>query len=205
MASSTPLLSFLRPLGLPRSSTIRHFLRFSTSTSCRAQSQQAAHASKQEDPNLRASRSASPSYPPKTLKSIPRPKESRASHRTKHPRAERAYPTRHPTHSPLSSSRLTPEPVSPLPTEQCAPNLAYFITRTPSKELPVYQLRKRGGNMKLTRIRKIDGRAETLRDDLRAELKLGEKEAVVNAVTKQVVLKGFWKKEVDVFLRRRMF
>lgn len=59
--------------------------------------------------------------------------------------------------------------------------------------------------MKLTRIRKIDGRPETLRDALRVELNLGDKEAVVNAVTRQVVLKGFWKKEVDLFLRRRMF
>jgi len=40
MASSTPLLSFLRPLGLPRPSTIRHFLRFTPLS--RAQSQQAS-------------------------------------------------------------------------------------------------------------------------------------------------------------------
>ncbi len=157
------------------------------------------------DPNLRASRTASASYPPKSLKSLPRPKESRASRRTNYPRAERAYPTRHPTHSPTPYPKLIPEPVSHLPSEQCAPNLAYFVTRTPSKELPVYQLTKRGGNMKLTRIRKIDGRPETLRDALRVELNLGEKEAVFNAVTRQVVLKGFWKKEVDLFLRRRMF
>ncbi|KAK0926805.1 54S ribosomal protein img2, mitochondrial [Friedmanniomyces endolithicus] len=205
MAPSTPLLSFLRPLGLPRPSTIRHFLRFTPLS--RAQSQQASppYAARLEDPNLRASRSASASYPPKSLKSLPRPKESRASRLTNYPRAERAYPTRHLTHSPIPYPKLIPDPVSFLPTEQCAPNLAYFVTRTPSKELPVYQLTKRGGNMKLTRIRKIDGRPETLRDALRVELNLGDKEAVVNAVTRQVVLKGFWKKEVDLFLRRRMF
>ncbi|KAK0936730.1 54S ribosomal protein img2, mitochondrial [Friedmanniomyces endolithicus] len=205
MASSTPSLSFLRPLGLPRPSTIRHFLRFTPVS--RAQSQQASppYAARLEDPNLRASRTASVSYPPKSLKSLPRPKESRASRRTNYPRAERTYPTRHPTHSPTPYPKLIPEPVSHLPSEQCAPNLAYFVTRTPSKELPVYQLTKRGGNMKLTRIRKIDGRPETLRDALRVELNLGEKEAVFNAVTRQVVLKGFWKKEVDLFLRRRMF
>jgi large subunit ribosomal protein L49 len=101
--------------------------------------------------------------------------------------------------------KLIPEPVEALPDHLCAPNLAYYITRTSSNELPVYQLRKRGGNLKMTRIKKIDGRPETLRDELQAKLGLQEKEAVVNAVTKHVVLKGFWKNEVDQYLRERRF
>lgn len=32
---ASPMLSFLRPLGLPRPATVRHFLRFSTRTTCR--------------------------------------------------------------------------------------------------------------------------------------------------------------------------
>ncbi|KAK5713927.1 54S ribosomal protein img2, mitochondrial [Elasticomyces elasticus] len=200
MASTLTTMSFLRPLGLPRPATVRHFLRFSTTTQCREA--QAAHTPPAEDPNLIASRQASASYPPSTLKSLPRPKESKASHRTKYPRAEREYPTRHPVHT---GAKATPAPLEPLPTEQCAPNLAYFVTRTPSKELPVYQLTKRGGNLKITRVRKIDGRREVLRDELRTELGLQEKDAVVNAITGHVVLKGWWKKEVTGFLARRRF
>ncbi|KAK4556342.1 hypothetical protein LTR86_006486 [Recurvomyces mirabilis] len=203
MASAAPYLAFLRPLGAPKPSTIRRFLRFSTTTRCRADAQ--TQVAKQEDPNLIASRSASATYPPNSLKSLPRPKESRASHRSRHPRPERSYPTRHPAHSTQTNSKLIPEPVEPLPAVQCAPNLAYFVSRTPSKELPIYQLRKRGGNLKMTRIKKVDGRPEELRDDLRKLLGLEEKEAVVNNVTKHVMLKGWFKPEVEFFLRQRLF
>ncbi|EMD00075.1 hypothetical protein BAUCODRAFT_21735 [Baudoinia panamericana UAMH 10762] len=205
MASVIPLMPFLRPLGLPRPSTIRQLLCYSTTSICHAEAQTATRTARVEDPNLIASRNASASYPPNTLKSLPRPKEPRASRRANHPRAERTYPTRHPTHHPVTEHKLIPEPVEPLPADQCAPNLPYFVTRTPSMELPVYQLRKRGGNMKLTRVKKVDGKVESLRDELRAALGLGEKEAVVNPVTRHVMLKGHLKTEVDKFLRERMF
>ncbi|KAK3070795.1 hypothetical protein LTR53_009829 [Teratosphaeriaceae sp. CCFEE 6253] len=204
MPSPAPLLAFLRPLAPPRPSTLRHFLRPFTSTICRPEAH-ATQASKQEDPNLAASRRASPSYPPNTLTSLPRPKESRASHRSSQPRAARAYPTRHPTHTPAPHPQLAPQPVTPLPTEKCAPNLPYFVTRTPSNELPVYQLRKRGGNLKLTKVRKVDGDRAVLREELQGVLGLTEKDAVVNAVTGHVMLKGHWEKEVKVFLRERLF
>ena len=226
MASPTPLMPFLRPLGLPRPSTLRHFTCFTTSPTCRAahtkqlkqerknspsmHSHQPAHKSTispnaSVDANLVASRTASPSYPPPSMKSMPRPKESRASRRTSHPPKERHYPTRQPTHTPPTPVKLIPEPVEPLPPAQCAPNLPYFITRTPSNELPVYTLRKRGGNMKLTRVKKIDGDAEALRDQLRETLGLEEKMCVVNGLTRHVMLKGHHKPAVDRFLRERMF
>ncbi|KXL47218.1 hypothetical protein M433DRAFT_152944 [Acidomyces richmondensis BFW] len=200
MALTAPVIPFLRPLGLSQASIIRQSLRFSTCTACRIEV-----AAKGEDPNLVASRSASATYPPSSMKSLPRPKESRASHRTNHPRPTRAYPTRQPTHSPVPSPRLTPSPIEPLPPAQCAPNLAYFVTRTSSNELPVYLLRKRGGNLKLTLVRKIDGRPEALRDELRQTLGLQEDQAMVNPVTKHVVLKGHFKNAVVKFLRERMF
>ena len=139
------------------------------------------------------------------MKSVPRPKESRASHRSRHPRKVRDYPTRHPSHTTTTPSTLIPAPVVPLPEHQCAPNLAYFVTRTPSNELPVYTLRKRGGNLKMTRVKKVDGRVEMLRDDLRSALGLAEAEALVNPITKHVMLKGHHGKAVEQFLRERMF
>ncbi|KAF2717883.1 hypothetical protein K431DRAFT_254447, partial [Polychaeton citri CBS 116435] len=203
MAKLIPSMPFLRPMGLPRPQTVRHFLRFSTTTSCSGQSQ--AVKSLQEDPNLVASRTAPDTYPPRSLKSLPRPKESKASHRTAHPRVDRRYPTRNPTHNQIAPQKLLPEPVQFLPEQQCAPNLSYFVTRTPSRELPIYNLRKRGGNMLLTRVKKIDGDVEALKDELRSVLSLGEKEAVVNKLTRHVVLRGHHKVAVEKFLRERKF
>lgn len=158
------------------------------------------------DRNLIASRQASPAYPPPSMTSIPRPKESRASRRTAHPTKDRPYPTRQPTHHQAATPRLIPEPVTPLSPEQCAPNLAYFVSRTPSNELPIYQANARGGNLKLTRVRKIDGDASVLRDELRKALGLTKKEeCVVNPITGHVVLKGHFKDPVSRFLRERMF
>jgi large subunit ribosomal protein L49 len=34
MAATAPMMSFLRPMGLPRPATLRQFMRFSTSTPC---------------------------------------------------------------------------------------------------------------------------------------------------------------------------
>ena len=157
------------------------------------------------DRNLVASRTASPTYPPRSMKSLPRPKESHASHRTSHPRRDRPYPTRQATHAPVAPRKLIPEPVEPLSATQCAPNLPYFVTRTPSNELPIYTLRKRGGSLLQTRLKKLDGRLEVLRDELRSSLGLQEKEAVINQLTKHIILKGHHKPKVELFLRQRMF
>ncbi|KAF2481939.1 mitochondrial large subunit ribosomal protein-domain-containing protein [Neohortaea acidophila] len=219
MASLVPILPFLRPLSLPRPSTIQHFLRFSTTTRCQlprpptdtkaaprpARQTQQYTPSHNEDPNLVASRTASPTYPPPSMKSLPRPKLSRASRRTSQPPKQRPYPTRQPSHHQPAPPKLIPEPVAPLPPAECAPNLAYFVTRTRNNELPVYHDSKRGGNMKLTLVRKIDGEVEVLRDQLRARLHLKKEDCIVNPITRQVVMKGHWKPEVANFLRERQF
>nr|OQO15500.1 hypothetical protein B0A51_16911 [Rachicladosporium sp. CCFEE 5018] len=193
-ALAAPLMPFLRPMPLPRPSTIRCLLRYSTTTPCRA-----------EDRNLVASRTASPTYPPPSMRSNLRPRESHASHRSSHPKKTRNYPIRGTSHHQPAAPKLIPTPVEPLAEELCAPNLPYFVTRTPSNELPIYTLRKRGGNMLLTRVKKIDGKIEDLRDELRVHLGLGEKEAVINRITNHVVLKGHHRPKVEQFLRERKF
>ncbi|KAI6787197.1 hypothetical protein KC361_g9558, partial [Hortaea werneckii] len=86
MAAATPIMPFLRPSALPRPATFRHFLRFSTTTRpCQAAQSTPSTASQDQDPNLLASLKASPTYPPPSMNSLPRPKESRASHRANHP------------------------------------------------------------------------------------------------------------------------
>ncbi|WPH04357.1 Hypothetical protein R9X50_00724700 [Acrodontium crateriforme] len=203
MAATAPMMPFLRPLRLPRPSTVRSFLNHQFSTTARHAQTQSSQAS--ADPNFIASQTASPVYPPPSFKSLARPKESRSSRRTAYPRKERAYPTRQPSHSPTTYTPLTRAPITPLSDELCAPNLPYFVSRTPSNELPIYLLRQRGGSLHLTRVKKIDGSIEAFRDALREELGLGEKEATINPITKHVILKGHWKPQVEQFLRKRKF
>lgn len=211
-----PILPFLRPLGPPKPATIRHFLRFSTSSPTRAASSECSHtyanhpsltsantSSPALDPNLVASQTAPASYPPPSLKSIPRPVKSHASHRTSQPTKIRNYPDRVKQSSPSLSSDATPAPV--LAESQVAPNLPYYVTRTPSNELPIYHLRKRGGNLRQTRVKKISGSIDALRDALQTELAVPEKECVINRTTNHVVVKGWHKPKIESFLTARKF
>ncbi len=70
----------------------------------------------------------------------------------------------------------------------CRP-LSYHVHRTPSQKLPVYQQSKQGGNLHQTRVRKIDGDLQALRDDLRQALGLQEEHIVVNQLTRHIIIK----------------
>lgn len=139
------------------------------------------------------------------MKSLPRPKESKASHRTNHPKKERHYPTRGATHYNPTIPKLIQDHVKPLAPHLCSPNLAYFVTRTPSNHLPIYTLNKSGGNRPVTRVKKVDGRAEVLRDELRELLGLAEKEIVINRTTGHIMIKGHHVSKVEHFLKERKF
>ena len=67
--------------------------------------------------------------------------------------------------------------------------LSYHVNRTPSKQLPIYHLAKRGGNLKQTRIRKISGDIAGLRHDLQHALGLKEEHIVINQLTKHIIIK----------------
>jgi large subunit ribosomal protein L49 len=92
-----------------------------------------------------------------------------------------------------------------LPEEQSAPNLPYFVTRTRAHELPIYEDAKRGGNLFLTYVKKVDGDLTALRDVLREKLSLDEKHVIINARTRHVIIKGHYKQEVIQYLRERRF
>ncbi|KAI4747221.1 hypothetical protein E4T50_02467 [Aureobasidium sp. EXF-12298] len=194
MSFLQPVMPSLRLLAVPRSVAVRQCLRFSTSTI-----RSDVYTPPSVDPNLVASRTASPSYPPTSLKSIPRPLVSHASHRTSQPTKLRNYPDRQPQKDlPVSEAPALPE-------SEIAPNLPYFVTRTPSNELPIYTLRKRGGNMRLTRVKKIDGSIDVLRDALQIELGVPEAECVINRLTNHVMIKGWHKPRIEAFLKARNF
>ncbi|KAL2356098.1 mitochondrial large subunit ribosomal protein-domain-containing protein [Cryomyces antarcticus] len=192
MAFSQPVLPFLRPLGPPRPSFIRHFLRFSQSSR------------RAEDPNLVASETASPSYPPPGTRSIPRPKKSRASHQTSNP--SKTLETSFPAGAEKSASEAATSPVTSTESQPLRKQkLPYHISRTPTNNLPIYHTAKRGGNLHETRIRKISGSVQALRDDLQKELGVQNKDCTINTLTGHIIVKGWHKGRVTQFLLERQF
>lgn len=95
------------------------------------------------------------------------------------------------TADPSSSSPSTPplssaQPPSASPAVAARPpppRAAYLVSRTPSLNLPVYNDSKRGGNKKLTILKKIEGDARALKEALRTELGLEEGQIKINHVT----------------------
>ncbi|RKF57486.1 54S ribosomal protein img2, mitochondrial [Erysiphe neolycopersici] len=83
--------------------------------------------------------------------------------------------------------------------------LSYKVCRTPSNQLPIYHLVKNGGNKKITRIRKVQGNIQALRNDLRKALKLDDKECTINSTTGHVLVKGHKKQEIAKFLIDQKF
>lgn len=65
-------------------------------------------------------------------------------------------------HAPTTTSRPGPPD----------PRLPYFVSRTPFKKLAVYALNKRGGSLKLTMVKKIEGDKTAFKSALMKELQL---------------------------------
>ncbi len=74
-------------------------------------------------------------------------------------------------------------------TDAIPPQQPYFIRRSSFGNFPIYHLRKRGGNLLQTVIRKTEGDVEALRAELMQEFQLGEKEVLVNQLTRHITLK----------------
>lgn len=79
----------------------------------------------------------------------------------------------------------------PPPAEEPKQTLQYHIHRTPSQQLPVYQLSKRGGNLHQTKIRKISGNLEQLRHDIQQALGLTDERIMINQLTRHIIIKVF--------------
>ncbi|KAF6219286.1 hypothetical protein HO133_005111 [Letharia lupina] len=109
------------------------------------------------------------------------------------------------------SKTPTPPPASPAvkPSAQVGlaalPPLPYHVHRTASQKLPIYHLAKRGGNLHQTRIRKIEGNVEKLREEIVAGLALKEETVVINRLTGHIIIKGWYKDNIKRFLEERHF
>ena len=75
----------------------------------------------------------------------------------------------------------TPEPI--------APAESYFVRRTNPGNLPVYQTKKRGGNLQETKIKKIEGNIAALCVQLQEALGVDSKEVKINPLTNDIVIK----------------
>ena len=82
-------------------------------------------------------------------------------------------------------------PSNPPPTPDPAQivKLPYHIHRTASQQLPIYKLAKRGGNLRQTRLRKVEGDLVRLRSDLQDALSLESEHIKINQLTKHIIIK----------------
>jgi len=55
--------------------------------------------------------------------------------------------------------------------------------------------------MKLTKLRKIEGDVNVLRSDLQNALGLTEQQVVINQLTRQIIVKGHKKAEIEQWLK----
>ncbi|KAK3348547.1 mitochondrial large subunit ribosomal protein-domain-containing protein [Neurospora tetraspora] len=101
----------------------------------------------------------------------------------------------------------TPTQPTPIQTQTAAPTESskpvakpYLVGRAWTQRLPVYHLAKRGGNKKLTQIKKVQGDGQALRRDLAQFLGLEEKLVRVKVPTGHLEVDGHRREEVVKFL-----
>ncbi|TVY41530.1 54S ribosomal protein IMG2, mitochondrial [Lachnellula subtilissima] len=100
-----------------------------------------------------------------------------------------------------STSAASSTPAPPSLTTAISASKPYRIALTKSKEYPVYQLNKRGGNMHLTKIKHIEGDIDALKADLQNTLKLQDaKDVVIHQLTRHIVVKGHHRDDIKKFL-----
>ncbi|KAI5793839.1 mitochondrial large subunit ribosomal protein-domain-containing protein [Peziza echinospora] len=87
---------------------------------------------------------------------------------------------------------------STTPSESIYP---FRITRTNSGNLPVYQEEKKHGSWKRTRIRRIAGDIDALKDLMARGLKLDSGDLMVNMRTRHLLIRGHRRTEVLQYLK----
>jgi large subunit ribosomal protein L49 len=92
------------------------------------------------------------------------------------------------TDAPKTAASMS-TPVSAPTKPATTPKQPYRVSRTPSNNLPVYLLAKSGGNLKQTKVRKIEGDIKLLRAHLQQALGLKENEVTINQLTQQIIIR----------------
>ncbi|KAI9773359.1 MAG: hypothetical protein M1840_007574 [Geoglossum simile] len=102
-----------------------------------------------------------------------------------------------PPDSTFLSPLNTPNPIPPAE--------SYSVCRTNPGNLPVYQTKKRGGNLQETKIKKIKGNIGALCSQLQEALGVDSNDVRINPLTNGIVIKGWKKLQVTKFLEDRRF
>ena len=172
--ASMPLMPFLRPLPLPKARSLLHFQRsvypFGRTSSASANGP------------LSVIRNSATAFSNKRGKQVFKGKSTVVS------RASKNKPQKPPrVHLPACKFPSNPPPT---PDPATIVKLPYHIHRTPSQQLPVYKLAKRGGNLRQTRLRKVEGDIARLRTDLQEALSLEDEHIKINHLTKHIIIKA---------------
>ncbi|KAK0705727.1 mitochondrial large subunit ribosomal protein-domain-containing protein [Apiosordaria backusii] len=116
-----------------------------------------------------------------------------------------------PTPSPIFRQLLstqpqhTQTPVQPPPEPQTQSKRSYpfVVGRSGANNFSVYQLAKRGGNLKLTLVKKVEGNRIAFKEELAKGLKLSAKDIKVSSLTGHVEVRGHRKSEIVAFLEEK--
>ncbi|KAI1158608.1 mitochondrial large subunit ribosomal protein-domain-containing protein [Nemania serpens] len=98
--------------------------------------------------------------------------------------------------SPLCARTYADSAADPVAPKQ----LPYFVGRNNLNNLAIYQKSKRGGNYKITILKRGEGDLAALKQDLKDVLQVPEDEVSVNSRTSHIVLKGHKRDEIKNFL-----
>lgn len=108
----------------------------------------------------------------------------------------------------ISTIHLTSASFRPITTAESAPAAnqpQYLVSRTPAQNLPIYLRAKRGGNLKSTVLKKIEGDVGQLKADMIAVLGLEDKQIKINHVTRHIEIKGHRRDDVERYLVAKGF
>ncbi|CUS08314.1 unnamed protein product [Tuber aestivum] len=83
--------------------------------------------------------------------------------------------------------------------------LPYFVYRTENNNLPVYQEYKAGGNKLQTRIRKVEGNLQFLRNQIEDAFQMKKGQVTINSLAGHVIIKGRRRDEIVRFLLDHQF
>ncbi|KXX73441.1 hypothetical protein MMYC01_210201 [Madurella mycetomatis] len=106
--------------------------------------------------------------------------------------------------TPTPRETTTSQPLPPQPSQQSQPR-PFRVSRTPGNNFAVYQLAKRGGNKKLTTIKKIEGDRKAFKERLAEALGVDLKKIAINSLTGHVVVEGHRRTEISEWLAKQGF
>ncbi|KAK4195520.1 mitochondrial large subunit ribosomal protein-domain-containing protein [Triangularia verruculosa] len=83
------------------------------------------------------------------------------------------------------------------------PTYPFGIGRSATNNFSVYQLAKRGGNLKITVVKKVEGNRIAFKEELGKALRLSPRDIKVSSLTGHVEVPGHRKPEIVAFFEER--